>query len=269
MFLPHNTKIKSTVFATGYAPAATEAALQSVQVYLPNVNQTNIYQVQTRKPRGVYKNSDRQCNISFSWITTLSTAETIFNNYLTYFKARVGGIVTSMPTTANMTNTFAYVASVGYRESGFNLPELNVELVYLNCPNAYDLLGAVTTFDPLEEDVDTTDLDIALVLDESCSNDLITEYSAQATLQANLNYTLNGYRSLKYGECIIGESLTTISEDYIPSWMYTDSNLIVHTETAQESHSRSLGTNGPRTYTTNRQALLLASADTLTVNLGW
>jgi len=259
IILARTSRLKSNFIPAKYMPDPTASILQSVQIAIPQQSLNAIKQVRTRNIIGSYRFNERPATVSFSWLTSREAADALFNEYLKLFQAKTNGVVTdpNIPV-----DTFSYVSTISKRVSGLNPVQLDIDLTFLNCPDIYS-----NGFDPIEFFIDTESESEVIIKIEECEDDsLVIETGASITMRGDFDYELLGYRSLKFSEAILSESVTSIDSDYIPTWQYDE---FVVQETSTESHNRNLGTQGPRTYTTSRQAHLAASGDEIQVGLGW
>jgi len=261
VLLGRTSRIKSGYMPVDFMPAAATSILQSVQVSIPQQGFTAIKQVRSREMMGTYRFNERQGSVSFAWLVNLEDAEAKFLKYIDYFQKRANGIVIDPITEPD---TFSFVSSVSYRQSGLNPPQFEVELVFLNCPNIYS-----EEFDPVEFFIDKdSEVEASIQITEDLnSTELVTERSFSMTMRGDYSYGLKGYRSFKFSEVMLSESITSVDSEYIPDWKY---DAYIVPETSIEAHNRSLGAgSGPRTYTTSRQAHLKTSAASPYVTLGW
>jgi hypothetical protein len=239
-------------------PDSSGAILTNVQVTVPQMSSTPIKQVGTRGFAGMYTYNDRQASVGFTWLTNYDNAFNSVSKFARHMMGKTGGIVRN-PTINE--NSFCCVTAASLRATGMEPVQLSFEMLFLNCPSMY-----ATEFDPIEffgvvvEDAETV-IDLR---ENNRFSDLVTERSISVDMRVELDYALDGYRSIRFGDAAVNESVTAISSDYITRWQFDDS---IYLDSALEQFGNTLSETGQRAYNFSRQAFLLASSTTPA--MGW
>lgn len=265
ILLARTSKIRSgfisSDFQTTYFPDQNLSALINVSVQVPQSQVTNIKQVGSRKPGGVYHYGFQPATINMRWVCDRVEADLKFRRALTYFQSKVNGIV-EFGGNEILPNTFSFISSISLDVQELNPANFEIGMTFLNIPDAYS-----SDFDPLEFiGITFTDIERQITIEEVNNNDPVTSFSYSAFLRGDLNDALAGYRSLKFSEATLSQSITYINDTYTPSFLY---NEYAYEDSGSIQQSRSLSENAPRTYSASRQLLLREVGDTRVVSLGW
>lgn len=251
IILPRTCRIKtdfiSSFFMGKYFPNESKSGLVDVSVQIPQYSITPIKQVNSRRIHGIYAYQQRPVSVSFKWLCDRDEAHLKFLAAIEYFQSKTNGLYNF---TTNLINQCIYISSAEISISELNPANYTLNVEFLNINDITD-----TNCDPLEFiGIQFDENEKELSYKEENNDIPVISCSYSVFMRSDLLDSINGYRSVKFGEAVMSQSEVTIKSEYTPSFMY---NEYIYENTGSIQLTKSMSENSPRTYSFSRQCILI------------